>query len=236
LAHELGRFTDKTEIRLTYIMTSIHRWFIRVVEDKDVIDNKMELLSLTSSGLVSQIPITIAQFFVWLSRKILTVFMLAGSMLSRVFIRKSEFNADDCSVSLIGFEPFQSTLTKLEALTDASAEAHAQLQSQGNPNDNSLPDDFILLISMLIQRLGYPSDRERLDRVKQIVSKELFKSDKPASTLIGNFEEITKLATLRHYREVLDIRFKKNDLIPTVQFVGGPAPMQAPTEDGPNIF
>jgi aconitate hydratase len=257
LAHELARYTDKTEVRLMYIMTSIHRWLIRVVEDKDVIDDKMKSLTLTSGGLGTQIPLSILQFFIWISRKILTVFMLAGSLLSRTYIRRAVFNADDCSVSLIGFEPFQSSLVKLATVSHASAEAYSQLQTQTNPNDNSLPDDFMLLISTIMKsrsdkdalqskkralqdtltkRMGYPSDKERLDRVKQVVSKELFKSDKPASTLFVNFEEITKIATVRHYREVLDIRFKKDDLIPTTQFVGGSNPVQETTDNTPNIF
>jgi len=257
LAQKLGQYTQKTELRLSYIMTRIHWWFTRVVEDQDSIDDKLKTQSLSSSGLGTQIPLTILQFFIWLSRKILTVFLFVSSLLSRTFIRRAELDADECSVSLIGFEPFQSSLVKLATLSDASGEAYSQLQTQTNPNDNSLPDDFILLISSIIKRWsekdaarakkqpqkdslskrrGILSDRERFNQVKHVVSKELIKSDKPASTLFVNFEELTKIATVRLYREVLDIRFKKGDLVPTTQFISGPSPIQETTDPNLNVF
>ena len=49
-------------------------------------------------------------------------------------------------------------------------------------------------------------------------------------------EELTKIATVRLYREVLDIRFKKGDLVPTPQFISGPSPIQETTDPNLNVF
>ena len=226
-------------MRLSYIITSVNLWFARLVNDKDVIDDKLRLLSLTASGSISQIPVSIANFFIWLSRKILTGFMLTGYSISKIFVRQIEFEADECSVHLAGFESFKSSLIKLDAIADASVEAFSQLKTQKNPNDNSLPDDFILLISTINRKVAdkdyskpkksssqenisvrtvYPSNQERIEHVRNLVSKDMFQSDKPASSLFTNFEELTKMASMRFYRETLGLRFDKEDLVPTNKF------------------
>ena len=87
LAHEFGQQRHKTEMRLAYIITSINQWFSRVVFEQDVIDGMLDQWSLTTSVSITQIPISIAKFFIWVSRKILTAFMLAGQMMSRTVVR-----------------------------------------------------------------------------------------------------------------------------------------------------
>ena len=257
LAHEFGQHIQKTEMRVSYIITSINHWFTRVVYEQDVVDDKLTMLTLTSSVFVTQIPLSIAKFFIWLSRKTLTLFMIVGSMISKIFMRNIEFDADHCSVHLTGFDSFKSSLTKLKTLAAASGAAYTQLKTQRNPNDNSLPDDFILLISSLNRQLSekdyvkkkektqqekaairpiYVSDQERVDHAKYIVSKDMFKSDKSASTLFANFEELTKGATVRLYREILELRFDKNDLIPTSQFESSAGPTQEKKEVDSNFF
>jgi hypothetical protein len=120
-----------------------------------------------------------------------------------------------------------------------------------------LPDDFILLISSVSRHWSdkdnlktkkysqeekaavhtvYPSDQERIEHVKDIVSKDMFKSDKPASTLFANFEELTKVASVRLYREILGLRFEKDDLIPTSQFDGSSGQTQGKKEIDSNFF
>jgi Zn-dependent protease with chaperone function len=239
LAHELSQYTKKTETRLSSIITGINLWFARVIYEQDVIDDKFALLSLTASGFLTQIPLNIAKFFIWLSRKILTVFMIAGHMISKYFVRQIEFDADESAVSLTGFESFKSSLTKLHTLMNASFEAFSQLKTQRDPNDNSLPNDFVFLISSINRQVSdkgnlkpkqnslqgktairtiYPSDQERIDHGMKIASKDIFQSDKPVSALFTNFEELCKIASMRLYREVLDIRFDKDDLVPASQF------------------
>jgi hypothetical protein len=257
LAHEFGQYTKKTEMRLSYVITSINLWFSRVIYEQDVIDDKLIMLSLKASGFITQIPLYVAKLFIWLARKILTVFMLAGHIISRIFVRQIEFDADHCSVHLVGFESFKSSLNKLHTLNSASVEAFSQLKTQRNPNDNSLPNDFVLLISSIARQLSdkdnlktkkyspqekttarsvSPSDQERIEHVKNIVSKVMFKSDKPASTLFANFEELTKNASVRLYREILGLQFDKDDLVPTNQFDSSSGQTTGTIEIDSNFF
>ncbi len=257
LAHEFGQFTKKTEMRLSYIISSINLWFSRVVYEQDVIDNKLATLSLTASVFLTQIPLNIIKSFIWLSRKILTVFLLAGHIISRFFIRQTEFEADNYSVQLAGFESFRSSLNKLRTLDSASIDAFSKLKTQRNPNDNSLPDDFVLLISTINRqfsdksnlkprqntpqgkiriRPAYPSYQERIDHAKKIVSKDIIQSDKPASTLFTNFEELSKTASVLLYRETLGLRFNKDDLVPTSQFGSNSGQTSETTKIDSNFF
>ena len=257
LLHEVGQYRQKTEIRLSYVISRVNRWFTRVVYERDVIDERLTLIEQTSGGVASQIPLSIAKFFIWLSRKILTVFMLAGFLISKIYVRYIEFEADECSVSLNGYEPLKSALTKMQLLRRASQEAFSRLKTQRDPNDNSLPDDFILLISSMSRqspdqetekkkkvitekqgeiRSVSPTDQERLESVKNIASKNLFQSDKPASSLFTNFEELTKIASLQLYRDVLGLHFSKEDIVPTNQFEGSAIPSHETSGIDSNFF
>jgi len=257
LASALGQFTDKTEMRLSYIITTVNLWFAQVVYERDVLDEKLAMQSFTAEGSISQIPLTIAHSFIWLSRKILTLFLLTGHFFSRSFVRRLQFKADDCSVQLAGFESFKSSLMKRDTLASASDEAFTQLKSQRDPNDNSLPDDFILLISSVIRQQSqndnvkpkksspqeksvrstvYPSHQERLEHVNKTVSKDLFPSDKLASTLFINLEELNKNASVRLYRESLGLQFEKDDLIPTSQFDTSSNPTQGTVDIDTSFF
>ena len=145
----------------------------------------------------------------------------------------------------------------MRTISSASAEAFSQLKAQRNPNDNSLPDDFILLISFitrqwsdkdnlktkknspkekLASRTIYPSDQERIEHAKNIVSKDMGKTDKVASTLFTNFEELTKIASVRLYREILNLRFTNDDLVPTNQFASSSSQTTGTTEIDSNFF
>jgi aconitate hydratase len=254
LAHEFGQYTQQTEIRLMYIIKSINQWFARVVYEHDMIDDKLSVLSSTASVVF---PLSLAKLFVLLSRKILTVFMLAGFKISRFVVRQIEFGADRCSVYYAGSESFKSALAKLRTLASASAEAFSQLQTQRDPNDNSLPDNFVVLISSISRQLSdptalrtkktkpvekeaqlaiAPTDQERFENVKNVGSKDLFQSDKPASSLFTNFEELSKMTSLRMYHDVLNLRFDKSDLLPTAQFNSRTGQTQGTTEIDSNFF
>ena len=257
LASQLGQHTDTIEMRLSYVITTVNQWFTQVIYGRDVLDDKLALQSFIASGFIAQIPLNIAKFFIWLSRKILTVFLLTGHSISRIFVRRLEFEADACSVQLAGFESFKSSLMKLDTLASATDEAFAQLKSQRDPNDNSLPDDFILLISSVIRQMSNkdnlktkksspqekvaqhtvnPSHQERIEQLHTIVSKDTFQSDKLASTLLVNFEELTKNASIRLYRESLGLQFEKNDLVPTSQFNTSPNPTQGTIDIDTSFF
>ena len=85
-------------------------------------------------------------------------------------------------------------------------------------------------------RTVYPSYQERIDHVKKIVSKDMFQSDKPASTLFANFEELSKITSVLLYREILGLRFDKDDLVPTNQFDSSSGKTSETTKIDSNFF
>jgi len=58
-----------------------------------------------------------------------------------------EFDADRYAVRLSGPAAFESSLSKLYSLNIALKKALSQLKMEKEPDDNSLPNDFVLLVS-----------------------------------------------------------------------------------------
>ena len=81
-----------------------------------------------------------------------------------------------------------------------------------------------------------PSHQERLDHVNKSTSKDMFQSDKLASTLFINLEELNKNASVRLYRESLGLQFEKDDLIPTSQFDTSSNPTQGTVDIDTSFF
>jgi hypothetical protein len=261
LAHEFGHFTKKLGMRLYYIITSIQEWFYRLIFEEDTIDQKLTILSITSSGFVRSFVIPFANLSVWLSRKILTAFMFVGNVISRFYIRLMEFDADRYAARLSGPEAFESSLSKLHLLNIALKEAFSQLKMQKKPEDNSLPNDFVLLVSSIMKQTSVgdtskakatalknltgipdknPTDRERIEKINSIPAKAVPQSDTLASTLFTNFKETAKITSSRLYREVLGLQFTQDSLVPTDDFIGasGQAPemTENETEIDTNFF
>jgi 3-isopropylmalate dehydratase small subunit len=240
IAHELGHFTQKLGMRLYYIITSVHEWFYRLIFEEDKVDQRLSILSITSSGFLRWFVLPIANFSVLLSRKTLMAFMLSGNFISRFYIRQMEFDADRYAVRLSGHEAFESSISKLHLLDIASKEAFSQLKMQRRPEDNSLPNDFVLLISSLMKQpsvgdtsktketalknltgipVKNPTDRERMEQAKGISAKTVPQSDTLASTLFANFKETAKITSSRLFQEFLGLQFSKDSLVPTDEFI-----------------
>jgi aconitate hydratase len=252
LAHEFGHFTQKLGMRLYHIITSVQRWFFRRIFEEDKIDQRLAILSMTSSGFLRWVVLPVANFSVWLSRKILTGFMFLGKFISRFYTRQMEFDADRYAVRLSGPEAFESSLSKLHLLNIALKKSFSQLKMQRIPEDNSLPNDFILLVSSNMKQTPTenilkaketalnnltgildknPTDSERIEKMKSIPVKAVPQSDAPASTLFTNFKETAKITSSRLYREVLGLQFDQDSLVPTEKFVSASEQTPEKTED-----
>jgi Zn-dependent protease with chaperone function len=240
ISSKLGHFSKRSQMYIYFIVTGINAWFTRVVYDEDQTDRKMTILSQTSGGFMSYLAVPITKFFIWLARKILALFMLIGEFLCNSYIRRMEFDADRSSVRLTGYETFESSLGKLNLLGEASKRAFLQLKKQRQPTDSSLPNNFIKLISSVIQKMSSEeimkikviankettgtrdkklTFRERLENARTITTKPAGQSDQPATTLLLNIDELALNATIGLYREVLGLQFEQSSLIPTSEFI-----------------
>ncbi len=240
LAHEFGHFINKSGMRLYHIITSVQKWFFRRIYEEDKIDQKLAVLSMTSEGFIRWIVLPIANLSVGLSRLILTAFMFLGTAVSKFYTRQMEFSADKCAARIAGPEAFESSLSKLQLIDIASKKALSQLKMQSNPEDNSLPNDFVLLVSVnmkqkpaenilkakvaalkILRKLPEknPTDRERVENVKILPAKAAAQPDTAASALLTNFKEICKVSSVRFYREVLGLQVNKEYLVSTDDFI-----------------
>jgi hypothetical protein len=179
-------------------------------------------------------------------------------MISKFYIRQMEFNADRVAVRFSSPEAFESSLSKQQVLETTIKESFSEIKIQRKPMDNSLPNDFVLLVSSLFQRssqkditkvkenaLKYlkgipekiPTDRERIERTKTLPSNASDQPDTPASALFSYFEDTSKLISQRFYREVLNLQFSPDSLIPTAEFISTSERASEPpkTPESPDI-
>jgi Zn-dependent protease with chaperone function len=256
LAHEFGHFTSRLNGRLYYLLTSINRRFARTISEEDVIDQKIAGW-IATGGFHIRIPLQTVQFFIWLTRKILLVFKFAGNQLSGNCLRDMEFCADEVALRIAGTEAFVSSLHTSALVAAASNQALQQLKIQKRPDDDTLPDNIVLFTSSILDQMSddekaridhtaltgtgelserHASYRERINRAKNRREKGLVQSEKAASTLFTNFEEISRNSTKRHYREVLGLHIAEGTLIPVSDYLNPTDLKIEPPKDEINVF
>ena len=142
MSNVFGHLTDKYTISINYIITGINRWFERGAYEQDEIDLRMDVLSRISENMF-QLLLSIAKFFIWLTRNIMKVFVIIGHTISKQYVRQSEFEADRYAARLAGCEAFESSLRKQNITEAALKDALTDLKTQRKPDDNSLPDNFV---------------------------------------------------------------------------------------------
>ena len=257
LVHEFGHFTKKMGMRLHYLITSVNAWFDLAIYGQDILDKKMLYWLGTSIKFYIRIPLLIAQFFIWLTRKILTLFMLAGHLVSSYFLRQMEFEADRCAIQLAGSEAFEASINKLQLLTVVSKQAQIQVKTQKKPGEDLVPDNFVFYLSSLIRQMSedevkrikekapdsnskfldpHPTDYERINNANRMNIKGIFQSDKPASSLFSNYEELSKNTSLRLYRDVLGLHVTNKSLVPIYQFDDTIKQPAVPSQSDLNVF
>lgn len=239
VAHEFGHSTEKLHMRLYYIITGVRDWFFRKIYEEDIFDQKISIAATVAGGFfrIFILPIVMSSF--WLARRILMVFLWAGNAISGYYIRRMEFESDKCAVRLAGAEALESSLTKLQSLNVSVTEAYAELKKKKKPSDDSLPDDFISLVSSIAQHnidpeiarakgtalknlTGIPeknpTDRERIEKSKTLPESTATPIEGQTSSLFVNFSETSKLMSLRLYKEILGLHVDQNALVPTNEF------------------
>lgn len=232
LAHEFGHFSQGAGMRLTFIIRSISMWFTRVVYQRDQWD---EWLSASTKGLDLRISwiLYLAQFFVWLTRKILWVLMMIGHLVAGYMLREMEFDADRYEARLAGSDTFESTCRRLSILGAGMQAAQNDLGTfyrEGRladdlprlimANVDEFPDSLVEEINQGIDQSEtgmfdtHPADKERIASARREQAAGVFTLERPASELFRCYDEICRNVTWDFYVGVFGPEFSKKDMHP----------------------
>jgi hypothetical protein len=213
-------------MRLTFIIRSVNAWFYRVVYERDAWD---EHLASTARGIDLRIGVILhlSRLMIWLTRKLLWVFMVTGHGISCFMLRQMEFDADHYETQLSGSGGFAETAERLRLLSLGWRRAIAQQQEafQGK----RLVDDLPGLIAIETQRLPaearealqkaagesktgwfdtHPSDAHRVRVAEAEATEGVLSGEDPARELFADFSARAQNVTEAYYREEceLDLR------------------------------
>ncbi len=232
LAHEFGHFAQGVGMRLTYVIRSISFWFTRVVYERDSWD---VWLAQTAQGTDLRIGwmLYLAQFFVWLTRKVLWCLMIVGHGVAGFMLREMEFDADRHETRLAGSDTFESTARRLMLLNFAYHGAQSDLGRFYQ--EGRLADDLPRLVMANVDQLPpealkaadeavdksetgwfdtHPCDRERIASAHRENTKGVFRIQAPATLLFRDFPEVAREATLNFYRNIFGPSFSEEAVHP----------------------
>ncbi|MBX3420694.1 MAG: trypsin-like peptidase domain-containing protein [Pirellulaceae bacterium] len=218
LAHEFGHFSQGASMRLNFLIRAINLWFARVVYERDAWD---ERLANWTKGIDHRFSILlyVTGFFVWLTRRILWVFMMVGHAVSCLLMRQMEYNADLHEIRLAGSDAFAATSQQLRRLSLARELCSPQLQEFYT--DGKLVDDLPHWFKLCrdnqpaeliegIQQLSaaektgwldtHPSDRDRIAFATKQACLSRIRSELPASALFQDIDSCSRAATRDFYQ------------------------------------
>ena len=232
LAHEFGHFSQGTGMRVSNLIRRVNVWLARVVYERD--DWDAMLVSWCDDGRDGYVMAVgyLARFFVWISRGILWVLMMAGHAVSSLLMRQMEFDADRYEIRLAGSETFASTALQLRVLSAATQLSYEELSATWREGrlaadlpsfiaarTSSLPGPLLSALKngMAQDQTGWfdthPCDRERIERARTERQSGIFRMEAPATVLFRRFEEVAREATLQFYRGTLGDRVSEANLV-----------------------
>ena len=255
LAHELGHFSQQGGLRLSFVVRSINGWLARVVYERDGWDR---WLYSAAGGVDIRVgfPLWIAILFIWISRKILWLLMMAGHLVSCSMLRQMEFDADRCEIQLSGSSCFVTTSERIRVLSVAAAMASNNLERDLKagipPADNwpvfvtrttaDIPGELLREIAHKAKERAtgwldtHPSERDRVEAARQQAARGLFASRRPATEMLSNWPALSRLATVDFYGRGLGLDVEESDLRPIKvnEAPKSPAPETEPRGNEPS--
>jgi hypothetical protein len=239
IAHEFGHFRQGAGMRLTYLIRRVNGWFARVVYERDAWDEAIESRAASEEGWLA-FMVGCTRFAVWLSRRVLWLLMIIGHAISSFLLRQMEYDADRAEIRIAGSAAFESTMLKLAALEATMAEIHREMRRVWRKHQQ-LPDNLPVLVEYRAARLPdaermkienkvglakttlldtHPSAADRVRCARLLAEPGLSTMpDEPARGLFENFDTVSRLVTLAHYEDDLNVPATPDFLIPLEQLI-----------------
>lgn len=239
IAHEYGHFSQGTAMRAQYIISSVNRWFYRIVYERDAWDDRLIDASDDVNAGVAVLIVWFARAGVGFGRSILWVFMMISGLLSSYMSRQMEFDADQYEIKMSGSDTFISTARRMQQLNLGLEAAWRQVASKWK-NEKKLFDqipDFIAGRANEIaaetqerhytrafkRRTGafdsHPSDAARMQRARAAAEPGIFHDSAPATTLFADFPGLSRRWSLFYYERVIGPQFSPDCLVSMAQMV-----------------
>ncbi|MGD8566547.1 MAG: M48 family metalloprotease [Gammaproteobacteria bacterium] len=237
LAHEFGHFSQGVGMRFHYLTYKINSWLFHAVYTRDTWDQKLDEAAEQSADWIN-IILNIARAGVWLTRKILYVFMMTGHAVSSYMLRQMEFDADRYEIFMAGSKQFKDTTLQLQRLGAAFQISHDHLAQAWE--EKKLVNDFPSLIAHNASQLSpeidkavlrqieeaktqvydsHPSDKQRIKKAMQEQAPGVFNLNCESRELFKSFNYLAKQVTIHHYDNDLGLEFEKDKLVDVNQVV-----------------
>ena len=239
LAHELGHAALTTNIRAYRLIWSVNAYFSRVVCEPDEFDQQI-LRRLETAGRGRRLALRAAQMLVQPARGLLRLLMVAASVVSCVFLRRMELEADRYQVRVTGTEAFISGVLEINLLAVATQRALVELsrmKRRGRLVDN-YPGFVVSLrsrystgfVSRLLAGLEqgkagmfsvHPADSDRMAFARTEKSQGMVTAALPASALCAHADALYRAATLVFYKQEFGLSEEACELVPCWQVLEG---------------
>ncbi|MES1243285.1 MAG: M48 family metallopeptidase [Acidobacteriota bacterium] len=234
MAHELGHFSQKAGMRVSYVIRIVNFWLVRLVYGRDAFDAKIQQASDRIPLAWLRFFFTVALFGVKMTRGFLWALMYLGHRISSIMMRQMEYDADRYEVRLAGFSSFDTTMRELFSLSLAHKMAMDNLGEQWQ--EKRLADNFPHLVLANrkegVRRIApqletflknekeelfgtHPTARQRTARALREKGVGVFASDLPATALFYDFDKLSRSVSFAFYRELLGNRVDARNLIST---------------------
>jgi Zn-dependent protease with chaperone function len=242
LAHELGHFTQGSSMRLSYAIHIINGWFGRMGYGRSGVDEMIDgMLSASDAHWALLLIGGLCKLVVGTAKLVLKALALLSHALSMGQSRAAEFDADYQAARIVGSKALGDALQGLPA-TDLAFSSAIE-RAQAGWSRKTLPDDLVLYTHAIYRQLT-PEMREKTAnaaltaetswfdthpplfvRVGALMKAKLIgvlKIDAPATVIFKDFDELSKMATIDLYQNVLGSTLQPEHLVPTPSVVTKP--------------
>lgn len=238
-AHELGHFSQRVAMRLTYVIRRINAWLYRIACERDEWDELIKVTACDEEGYVAiRLIAALSILLVWLTRLVLRLLVLIGNLISCFMSRQMEFNADRFEAALVGADVFEATCHRLKQLDAACYLAESDLA--GAWKERRLANNLPLMIARkaveltpeILEKIKakslrhrtrlfdtHPSDHARIQYVRKKPTEPIFVGDTPAMSAFTNFKMIAHAVTVTHYRGVFGLTIGSENLTETDELI-----------------